>query len=171
MNGNFIRRNIPNTAEIDVTIKKINWLTVWHWCFRNHTYEYWQNVIFCDEKTFRSDQHGRLHCWRRRGTRYQTENINITHHSGHVCLNMFGWSWSGGVGELTKIDCRFNGKERNIIEKNIFQYFYSIIGYRHSYFRIFNVKIYCKLSKLVQYIRDASVHCLKGCDAWNLLSK
>ena len=26
--------------------------------------EFWKKVIFCDEKTFSSDEHGSLHCWR-----------------------------------------------------------------------------------------------------------
>lgn len=30
---------------------------------------FWQQVVFCDEKTFASDDHGRLHCWRRDNTR------------------------------------------------------------------------------------------------------
>ena len=31
--------------------------------------EFWQQVIFCDEKTFASDDHGSLHCWRPANTR------------------------------------------------------------------------------------------------------
>lgn len=79
-------------------------------CFRNHDFDnFWSRVVFVDEKTFRSDQHGALHCWRPMGTRYRAENLNLTHHSGHVSANLFGWMWSGGVGELTPINGRFNG--------------------------------------------------------------
>ena len=31
--------------------------------------EFWEKVIFCDEKTFSSDEHGSLHCWRQWNTR------------------------------------------------------------------------------------------------------
>ena len=31
--------------------------------------EFWKNVVFCDEKTFATDDHGKLHCWRPRNTR------------------------------------------------------------------------------------------------------
>lgn len=30
---------------------------------------FWNTVIFCDEKTFSSDDHGQLHCWRPDNTR------------------------------------------------------------------------------------------------------
>ncbi|XP_050724621.1 uncharacterized protein LOC127002582 [Eriocheir sinensis] len=31
--------------------------------------DFWDNVVFCDEKTFSSDAHGGLHCWRPNSTR------------------------------------------------------------------------------------------------------
>lgn len=31
--------------------------------------EYWQSVFWTDEKTWRSDENGRVTLWRRRGTR------------------------------------------------------------------------------------------------------
>ena len=31
--------------------------------------DFWKKVIFCDEKTFSSDEHGSLHCWRPANTR------------------------------------------------------------------------------------------------------
>ena len=30
---------------------------------------FWNSVVFCDEKTFSSDEHGQLHCWRPNNTR------------------------------------------------------------------------------------------------------
>lgn len=47
---------------------------------------------------------------KKRNIRYQQEHLNLTHHSGHVSLNMFGWMWSGGVGELTTVGGRFTGE-------------------------------------------------------------
>ncbi|KAG0723538.1 Transposable element Tc1 transposase [Chionoecetes opilio] len=31
--------------------------------------DFWKKVVFCDEKTFSSDAHGSLHCWRPDNTR------------------------------------------------------------------------------------------------------
>lgn len=35
----------------------------------HHDWDFWSRVIFSDEKTFQSTNHGRLHCWRMNGTR------------------------------------------------------------------------------------------------------
>ena len=66
-------------------------------------------MIFVDEKMFRSDESGQLMCWREKGTRFNRNNINLTRHSGHISVNMFGWMWAYGVGELTEIEGRFTG--------------------------------------------------------------
>ena len=76
---------------------------------REHDMDYWRNVVFLDEKTFRSDCHGRLHCWRPNGTLYDQRYMNPTHHQGHVTVNMEGWMWSHGVGQLHRITKRFTG--------------------------------------------------------------
>lgn len=73
-------------------------------------------MIFVDEKSFRSDVSGRLHCWRPNNTRYEVQNLNLTHHSGHISSHFFGWMWAEGVGELTKIDGRFTGNNDNSLE-------------------------------------------------------
>jgi len=77
---------------------------------RDHNGDYWSNVIFLDEKTFRSDCHGALHCWRPDGTRYELPHVNPTHHQGRVTVNMLGWMWSHGVGELFNVEERFTGE-------------------------------------------------------------
>ena len=61
---------------------------------RNDNFEFWSKVIFVDEKSFRSDVSGALHCWRPNGTRYNEEHLNLTRHSGHVSVNMYGWMWA-----------------------------------------------------------------------------
>lgn len=99
------------TLNMQYFLAEISFINLFLAC-RNHGFDdFWSRVIFVDEKTFRSDVQGRLHCWRSANTRYRPENLNLTHHSGHVSLNMFGWMWSGGVGELTTIEGRFTGEE------------------------------------------------------------
>lgn len=60
----------------------------------------WQNTIFTDEKTFMSSQHGRLHLWRRNGTRYEEKNIIQNTESGRISVNLWGWMSAAGPGEL-----------------------------------------------------------------------
>ena len=71
--------------------------------------DFWGRVIFSDEKTFASNMHGRLHCWRRDNTRYDNQNIYEVARSGHITCNVWGWIHLHGVGELAEISGRFNG--------------------------------------------------------------
>ena len=41
---------------------------------------------------------------------FHAEHLNITHKQGHVTLNMFGWMWRNGLGELALIEGRFNSE-------------------------------------------------------------
>ena len=66
--------------------------------------EDWAKVIFSDEKSFSSTDHGKLHCWRPYNTRYNSSNIHEEARSGHVTANMWGWINYSGVGELTEIN-------------------------------------------------------------------
>ncbi|MPC69979.1 Transposable element Tc1 transposase [Portunus trituberculatus] len=52
--------------------------------------DYWGRVIFSDEKTFTSNTHGRLHCWRRYNTRYDCQNIYEEGRSGRITCNVWG---------------------------------------------------------------------------------
>ncbi|XP_047993531.1 uncharacterized protein LOC125231968 [Leguminivora glycinivorella] len=70
----------------------------------------WSNVIFTDEKSFRSSQHGRLHLWRRNNTRYDTNNVVPNMESGRISVNMWGWMSAAGPGELVRIPNRANSE-------------------------------------------------------------
>jgi transposase len=73
----------------------------------NKTQDFWEQIIFTDEKTFRSSDHGKLHCWRPNNTRYNSENIYLECRSGHVTANVWGWMCGSAVGEITRIEGRF----------------------------------------------------------------
>ena len=70
-----------------------------------------KRVVFVDEKSFRSDQSGRVHVWRPNGTRFSETNVNAVRRSGHISVNMFGWVSANGVGELSLVENRLTGKE------------------------------------------------------------
>lgn len=73
--------------------------------------QFWARVIFSDEKTFVSNTHSRLHCWRPNNTRYNRENIYEEARSGHVTCNMWGWVHMFGIGELAEIEGRFTAEK------------------------------------------------------------
>lgn len=81
---------------------------------RNHEdqgMEFWARAVFSDEKTFRSSNHGKIHCWRYNNTRYERRNIFEEARSGHVTCNLWGWMSINGVGELTPINGRFTSEQ------------------------------------------------------------
>ncbi|XP_068200628.1 uncharacterized protein [Palaemon carinicauda] len=51
--------------------------------FVNEDLDLWSRVIFSDEKTFSSSNHGKIHCWRN-DTRFDEENIYTEARSGHA---------------------------------------------------------------------------------------
>ncbi|KAK3894535.1 hypothetical protein Pcinc_001691 [Petrolisthes cinctipes] len=71
-------------------------------------FSFWSSVIFCDEKTFSSDGHGELHCWRPNNTRFEAKNIQPTRSSGRITAGLWGWMAACGPGELVVIDERLN---------------------------------------------------------------
>lgn len=73
--------------------------------------DFWARVIFSDETTFYSHNHGRLHCWRPNNTRYDPTYVYQQAKSGHVTLNMWGWINLNSIGELTEIHGRFTADQ------------------------------------------------------------
>lgn len=73
--------------------------------------DYWNNVIFTDEKFFQSVAAGARHCWRLRNTRYDKKNIQEKARSGRVGVNFWAWMWANGPGELIRLDGRFRGED------------------------------------------------------------
>lgn len=63
-------------------------------------HDFWRTVIFTDKTTFSSMSAPARQCWRRRGCRFNEENICERSKSGRVSLAMYGWMWYGGPGEL-----------------------------------------------------------------------
>lgn len=68
----------------------------------------WSNVIFSDEKTFKSSQHWRVMLWCRNNTCYADDHVVPNCESGRITVNMWGWMSAAGPGELTVIPCRAN---------------------------------------------------------------
>lgn len=105
-----VHHRIPAEKE-KLTERHRNGLLVFAQQHVNMDLDYWGRVIFPDEKTFSNTTHGRPHCWRRNGTRYNRENIYEVARSGHVTCNMWGWVHLYGVGELIPIDGRLTAEK------------------------------------------------------------
>lgn len=74
--------------------------------------DFWKKVIFCDEKTFSTDEHSSLlHCWRPVNTRYEAENIQPIRRSGRITAALWGWMADSGPGELIKVNERLNSHQ------------------------------------------------------------
>ena len=58
---------------------------------REHLDFDWSNTVFCDEKTFKSSQHGRLQLWRYNSTRYTEDHVIPSRESGRISVNIYGW--------------------------------------------------------------------------------
>jgi len=71
---------------------------------REHLDFDWSNTIFCDEKTFKSNQHG--HLWRYNSTRYRDDHVIPNRESGQISVNIWGWMSADGVGELCSLPPR-----------------------------------------------------------------
>ncbi|XP_076047432.1 uncharacterized protein LOC143028967 [Oratosquilla oratoria] len=74
---------------------------------------FWDNVIFCDEKTFSSEgTNTARYVWRPKNTRFESENVISSRRSGRLTAGLFGWMHASGVGELTDVGPgRFTGSQ------------------------------------------------------------
>ncbi|KAJ6646540.1 Transposable element Tcb2 transposase [Pseudolycoriella hygida] len=73
-----------------------------------HLHSDWSNVIFSDEKTFRSDNLGSTIVYRPINTRYDERYTQPTQRSGRICAGVWGWISKHGPGELSMISGRLN---------------------------------------------------------------
>lgn len=93
--------------------------------------DFWGRVIFTDEKTFSSTNHGRLHCWRINNSRYDPVNVYQEARSGHVTVNIWGWVNLNSVGEMTDIEGRFTAeKYLEVLEEVMLP---TVRAYTHPY--------------------------------------
>lgn len=88
--------------------------------YRQYGVDFWQNVIFTDEKSFLSVPATGKRCWRLVNTRYDAINITERARSGRLSVCCYGWMWAAGPGELVTIDGYLNAEEYiNILETSL----------------------------------------------------
>ncbi|KAH0814129.1 hypothetical protein GEV33_008662 [Tenebrio molitor] len=75
--------------------------------FLNQGNEFWNRVVFSDDKTFQSCNNGRLHVYRPRNSRFEEEYTLRSSNSGRFSVNVWAWISVQGPGVCWKIDERF----------------------------------------------------------------
>ena len=66
------------------------------------------HLICQDEKTFQSYANGKIYIYRPPGTRYEPEYLDIRDKSRRFSVNCFAWISSEGLGQLIRINSKFN---------------------------------------------------------------
>lgn len=70
--------------------------------------ENYENIIFSDEKTFRSDENHKAGVYRPKGQRFEEEFVIGNSQSGRVTAGYWGWISCAGPGEIVPTGCSFD---------------------------------------------------------------
>lgn len=70
--------------------------------------QFWENVVFTDEKVFKNTNDGHVRVYRPRGTRFNEEYVSPTQRSGRFSVNVWAWFSYHGLGTCWRIGERFN---------------------------------------------------------------
>jgi hypothetical protein len=81
--------------------------------------DFWQNVIFTDEKIFQSCYNGRIRVYRPPNTRFDERYTQKVVAHGRFSVNVWGWISAQGPGVLTHIIGRNNAEVYLHIMENI----------------------------------------------------
>jgi transposase len=83
----------------------------------NQPPEFWDTVVFSDEKSFSSEQDAPVRLWRPPHTRYEPENIAPKARSGRISLMFWGWMCAAFPGHIVRVGPRMNSMDYcNILE-------------------------------------------------------
>ncbi|KAJ8961345.1 hypothetical protein NQ318_014588 [Aromia moschata] len=81
--------------------------------------EFWNNVMFSDEKTFQSSKNERLHVYRSRNTRFEENYTLSTTNSGRFSVNVWAWISVHDPGVCWQIDGRLTSVHYTNILENV----------------------------------------------------
>lgn len=81
--------------------------------------DFWNNVIFSDEKVFQSCHDGSIRVYRPQNSRYEERYIKPTDRSGRFSINVWAWISSLGPGVCWRIGERLTGQSYIRILDNI----------------------------------------------------
>lgn len=91
--------------------------------YRNMPQDFWNLVIFTDEKSWSSSAHGLIRVYRRKNERYNRENILEIKKSGRTSVCVWGAMWRGGVSPLRRINGNLTAIQYiDILERSLVPY-------------------------------------------------
>jgi hypothetical protein len=75
------------------------------WALQHILYDsdFWNRMIFSDEKVFQSFSNGRLRVYRPRNSRFEDPYIQETDKSGHFSVNIWAWISAGSPGVMLHV--------------------------------------------------------------------
>jgi hypothetical protein len=79
----------------------------------------WERVIFTDESTFSSANHGPVLVYRLQGQRYNPQYMSTCKRSGRVSVRYWGWISHEGAGVLHRTGGHLNGLQYQHILQNV----------------------------------------------------
>lgn len=85
-----------------------------------HEPQFWENVIFTDEKVFKSTHNGPVRVYRPTNSKFDEAYSQKCNRSGRFSVNVWGWISFRGMGVCCRIVGRFNaGNYLNILENTM----------------------------------------------------
>lgn len=80
----------------------------------------WDNIIFSDEKTFKSFNARAANLWRPANQRFNPQYVQHVRVSGRITCGLWGFITSAGPGELCEISARMNSEEYTSILEQVY---------------------------------------------------
>lgn len=98
---NYVAAQKPRLSE-ENKIRRIQFAND----FLNRDNDFWENVVFSDEKIFQSSYNGQLKVYRPRGHKFEERYLHKTDNSGRFSVHVWGWISAEGPGAMHIIDGR-----------------------------------------------------------------
>lgn len=120
-----IRRRLHENALYNYIPARQTLLTQQHrenrirFCEENYGRD-WDNIIFSDEKTFKSYSDRAMSLWRPRGERYNPKYVQSVRMSGRITCGVWAYITAFGPGEICKISRNMDSDEYTSILEQIY---------------------------------------------------
>lgn len=87
--------------------------------YLNQPVDFWQNVVFSDEKVFQSSKDGPVKVYRPQNFRYDERYVHHRTRSGRFSVNMWAWISYRGPGVCWQTEGRLNAEQYRAILENV----------------------------------------------------
>ena len=88
--------------------------------YLNRDDDFWNKIVFSDEKVFQSCNNGRIRVYRPRNQRFEERYVHSINNSGRFSVNVWAWISAEGGGSCINIGGRLTGEVyRNILNNHM----------------------------------------------------